>query len=431
MIIHVVQLGETINSIADSYEMSAAKIIQDNELENPNNLVVGQCLVIAVPEKTYLVQEGDTLQGIADSNNITLMQLYRNNPFLSEREYIYPGETLVIKYNNSNGKIAVHGNTFPFINNETLKKTLPYLTYLSIINYTTTNNGDITSYYDDTDIIKLSKDYGVMPLMLLTPLTIKGEARIGIDYDILLNKDIQNKQIQNMLNILSTKGYFGINIAFQYIDLSNLKLYEGYLTNVSNQLKSMGYYIFVTINPSINIEGNENEFKKINYTIINQLSHNIIFMNYELATNINPPSPISSINNINVFLDYINKSIPPEKVIIGIPTIGYDWELPFVAGISNVSSLTVNNSINLARDVNAMIQFDEISQTPFFEYSINGYGNHQIDHIVWFIDARSINALLELISKYKLLGTSIWNITIYNAQLWLIINSQYEIEKII
>ena len=42
---------------------------------------------------------------------------------------------------------------------------------------------------------------------------------------------------------------------------------------------------------------------------------------------------------------------------------------------------------------------------------------------------RSINALLDLGVKYNLQGVSIWNITIYNPQLWLIINSQYEIMK--
>ena len=400
MLIHVVEQGDTIQSVADHY---------------------------AYPEITYTVKEGDSLTEIAKAYNVTLMQLLMNNPDLSEREFIYPGETIIIKY-STKGKIAMHGNTAPYINTDSLKKTLPYLTYLSVLNYTATKEGEIITYYDDTEIIKITKDFGVVPLMLLTTLTIQGKANIGIAFDILLNKDFQNRQIDNILNILKTKGYKGINISFEYINISNVKLYEDYFTYISKRLSDEGYLVFVTVSPNITVVNNEIKFEKVDFSVFNQLAHNIIFMNYEWVININPPSPISSINNIDVFLNYINNFISTEKVIIGLATIGYDWELPYSAGLSTVTPLTLDRAIDLARDVGAEIQFDEISQTPFFVYT-RMVNQNQIAHIVWFIDARSINALLNLVTKYKLNGVGVWNIMIYNPQLWLLINSQYEIEK--
>jgi spore germination protein len=430
MQIHVVQQGETIQTIADYYGVPVARLILDNGLEVPEALVPGQSLVIAFPETIYTVKEGDTLQNIADVNGVTLMQLYRNNPFLSEREYIYPGETLVIQY-NTRGKITTHGNTVPFINKDTLRKTLPYLTYLSILNYTATREGEITTYYDDTEVIQLAKEYGVMPLMLLTTLTIKGEANIEITYEILLNEDLQNKQIENVLNILKLKGYYGVNISFEYINVTNLYLYESYFSRMFNRLSKEGYLVFATVNFNITVSTeNVISFERVNYSVLNQLVQNIIFMNYQWATSINPPSPISSIHNIDIFLNYVSNYISPLKEIVGIATIGYDWELPFSAGISNVYSLTPERAVVLARNVGAIIRFDEISQTPFFNYTVTSEGN-QIAHIVWFIDARTIQALLDLAVKYQLHGIGIWNITIYNSQLWLIINSQFEIEKVL
>lgn len=430
MQIYVVQVGDTINSIADKYGISAAKLIQDNGLEDIDNLVIGQSLVIAIPEQIYTIQEGDTLQGIAVSHNVTLMQLLRNNPFLSNREYIYPGETIVIKYNNTKGILTTHANAFPFINQNTLRKTLPYLTYLSIINYTATTEGEIITYYDDTEIIKLIKDYEVMPLMLLTTLTIKGVANIGVAFDILLNKDFQNRQIDNILSVLREKGYYGVNISFQYINISTTKVYEEYLLNIFTKLNREGYFVFVTIAPGISSENQEIRIERVDYRIINRLSNNIIFMPYEWSTNINPPSPITSVNNINIFIDYVKTIIPPDKVIVGIPNVGFDWQLPFVAGISDIRLLSLNNAIELAREVGAIIQFDELSQTPYFTYNAN-VDNTQILHIVWFIDARSISSILNLTIEDELLGTGIWNIMSYNPQLWLVINSQYEITKII
>ncbi|MDF2872498.1 MAG: LysM domain [Anaerocolumna sp.] len=43
MIIHVVQLGDTLTSIAESYGISIDSLIVNNGLENPNDLVEGEC----------------------------------------------------------------------------------------------------------------------------------------------------------------------------------------------------------------------------------------------------------------------------------------------------------------------------------------------------------------------------------------------------
>ncbi len=428
MIIHVVQPGDTLQSISDAYGVSLAALIQANGFTNSYSLVIGQSIIIVYPEVIYTVKEGDTLTDIANSHNVTVLQLLQNNPFLSDRTYIFPGDILVINYNQAR-KITTHGNTVPYINKNTLRKTLPYLTYLSVLNYTATNGGDIVTYYDDTELIQITKEYGVMPLMLLTTLTVQGEANIRTAFDLLLNEEYQNRQIDNILIILRTKGYYGVNISLEYISISNFRLYEKYFMKLSTRLSAEGFLVFAIINPNITEVGDEIRYERADYTFLNQISHNIIFMNYEWAKSTNPPSPISSIYNINTYLNYLLGSIPPDKIIIGLATIGYDWELPYSAGVSSVTSLTVERAIELARNVGAIIQFDEKSQTPYFTYSV--MTNHQaINHIVWFIDARSINALLDLVTIHDLLGTGIWNITIYNPQLWLVIISQYQIEKI-
>lgn len=116
MTIHVVQKGETINSIADKYGVSADRLILDNGIKNPSRLVVGDTIVILKPDISYTIQEGDTLGSIADKYEVTIFQLLRSNPYLSDREYIYPGETIVISYEeNIIGAISTNGYAYPFI----------------------------------------------------------------------------------------------------------------------------------------------------------------------------------------------------------------------------------------------------------------------------------------------------------------------------
>ncbi len=428
MEIHVVQPGETIASIADTYGVSAEKIIQDNQLINPYELVIGQTIVIVYPKQTHTVQEGDTLESIATEYNVTVMQLLRNNPFLANRDHIYPGETIVISY-DTNGFFTTNGFCYPFVNTNLLKATLPNLTYLSVFNYRAMRSGEISTYYDDIETIRLAKEYETIPLVMLSTFSAQGEPDLEVAYEILLNEAYQENQLNNLLSIISSKGYFGVNFLFNFINSSNLNLYENFLTKASELLSSKGYLLFVTINPGIKSENGDVTFEQIDYSKISSIVDEIIFLEFVWGKNSSPPAPVSSIQKIDIFVNFALQTVAPDKLSVGEPTLAYDWSLPYIPGQTVANSLTIDSALSLAHDVNAQIQFDEPSQSPYFYYFQYSIG-YPVQHIVWFTDARSYNALMDLVKKYGLVGTGIWSVMVYEPQLWLVINSQYHIKKL-
>ena len=50
VVIYVVKPGDTLYKIAREYHVSVQRLISDNAIKNPNNLVVGQALLILVPK---------------------------------------------------------------------------------------------------------------------------------------------------------------------------------------------------------------------------------------------------------------------------------------------------------------------------------------------------------------------------------------------
>lgn len=426
MDIYVVQPGDNIEKIAAKYGMSAEKLIQDNGFVFPDDLVPGQTIVIAYPTQVHSVKDGDTLDNIAKAYGVSVLQLLRNNPFLSEREYIYPGETLVISYNTGR-KISTNGFAFPYINQKILIRTLPYLTYLTIYNYKADTDGDITAFYDDTELIRISKQYGVIPLMLITSLSAQGDMDLQSVYKILSDEEAQDRLIDNAVNIIKTKGYNGVNLTFSFVNSNTLHSYEKLLEKVFNRSRQEGYYVFVTINPAIT---EMEEYEKVDYSVLARLSDNLVFIHFVWGTNLSSPTPVSSISAIKDFLDYVTPIVPSAMIDIGMPTIGYDWVIQNGQNKTIAHSLSLDAAVNLARNTDSTIQFDEKSQTPFFLYTQPDMGS-PIRHIVWFIDARSIDALMDLVVEYGLAGTGVWNIMTYYNQLWLVINSQYEIETLL
>jgi spore germination protein len=426
MDIYVVQPGDTIYSIADRYGVDVAKLVKDNELSNPDRLVPGETIVITNPTKIYLVQDGDTIDEIAASNDTTVGELLRNNPFISEDEFIYPGEVLNISFERS-GSVTTHGYTNPFIDRSTLVKTLPYLSYLTILNYRTTKNGEVIAYEDDTELLQLSKDYGVIPLMLMTTLTVQGEVDLEITYEVLINEQSQNRLFDNVLRIVRERGYYGVNISAQYLTEANQSVFYNYILNLSNRLHAEGYLSVITVNPRIENSNGGISFEQIDYSTIGEIVDAILFLQYKWGFNYGPPSPVSSVYNLNVFLDYTLPQVTADKIYAGIPTLGYDWELPYAPGFSKASSLTLSSVMDLARTYNVTIEFDERSQTPYFQYR----NVDNTPHEVRFVNATTINSLLLMLQEKGITGTGIWNIMNYFTQMWLVINCQYNINKLL
>ena len=56
MDIHVVRPGDTLYELAYQYGVPMSRLILDNQLPDPSQLVVGQTLVIQYPRSTYTVR---------------------------------------------------------------------------------------------------------------------------------------------------------------------------------------------------------------------------------------------------------------------------------------------------------------------------------------------------------------------------------------
>ncbi len=428
MEIYVVQPGDTIYSIAAQFGVSAEELIQDNELASPLELVVGQTIVIAYPKQIYTVQEGDTLISIAATYEITVQQLLRNNPFLSGNASVSPGESLVISYNTTRALIT-NGLVYPYVEEESLRKTLPNLTYMTVYNYRIIAPGEIISYYDDESIIRLAREYGTITLMMATTVSLQGEPNIDLVYSLLTIEEYQDNVINGVLEIMKSKGYQGVNFLYNFMTETNQSLYYYFTAKAASRIRAEGFLFFVTFNLNVTFT-NALAVNNVDYAPISQVADGIIFMQIIWGTNYGPPSPVSNTSNLISFIENTVTTLPPEKLILGSSVISYDWKLPFIPGSTTANALSINSALGLAYDTGSMIQFDDLSMTPYFYYSRISV-NKVEQHIVWSLDARSIDSIGQIVNNYSLTGIGVWNVMIYYGQLWLVLRAQFDITKLL
>lgn len=135
MQIHVVQSGQTLSGIAQAYNTTPEEIIRANELPNPNDLVVGQAIVIPIVGSFYWVQRGDSLWSISRKFSIPAQRLAEinrislNSPLqVGQRLYIPPKAKRRAEFN---GYIEPRGTTVSPALEASARQAAPYLTYLA------------------------------------------------------------------------------------------------------------------------------------------------------------------------------------------------------------------------------------------------------------------------------------------------------------
>ena len=116
MTIHVVQAGETVGSIAESYGVDPARLAADNAVPPSGALAVGQTLVVRFPRQVHAVRAGETLASIAEAYGTTVRRLWQNNWPLGGGAALQPGQVLVISYfDEPLGAAAFNGYAYPYI----------------------------------------------------------------------------------------------------------------------------------------------------------------------------------------------------------------------------------------------------------------------------------------------------------------------------
>jgi len=425
MVIHVVKPGETISSIARSYGVPASRIISDNSLSSPDRLVVGQTLVILYHDRVHVVRQGETLTSIARLYGTTVSSLLRDNPVLDGIPDIYPGQVLVI--GNDDGKfpdeITVSGYAYSFIAADTLRRTLPYLTYLPVFSYGFTADGELVTIPDDA-IVDISNEYGVGPLLVFTTLTPDGTFNSELSTVLFENNELRAGIIDKLRDIVREKNYAGIDVDFEYIPGNNREGYVNFVRELADVMHADGKIVTVALAPKTSDDQSGLLYEGIDYAALGEAADLVLLMTYEYGYTYGPPMAVAPVGPVRRVIEYAVTRIPREKILMGIPNYGYDWKLPYVRGETKARSLGNVEAVELAYEVGAAIEYDEASQSPYFNYTADGS-----EHVVWFEDARSIDAKLRMAQEFGLAGVGYWNIMRYFPQNWLVQNSLFNIRQ--
>ncbi len=379
MDIHVVRAGETVSSVAARYGVPADILAGVNGVAPDAPLAVGQTLVVRHPRELHTVASGESVYSIALRYGLSVRTLYQNNPALGGRSALYPGQTLVIAYDDTPTRTAAAGQ------------------------------------------------YRTAALMHLSTLTEEGRFDNARSTLILEDADAQDALVQSILETVQARHYFGLDVDFEYVLPEQREAYAAFITRLREALNPLGCPVVVALAPKTSAAQRGLLYEAHDYALLGAAANAVFLMTYEWGYTYGPPMAVAPLGQVRAVLDYALTAVAPEKIFMGIPLYGYDWPLPFVSGETRAESLSPVQAVERALRHDIAIQYDAAAQAPYYHYTDRG-GR---EHAVWFEDARSIEAKLRLADEYHLQGVGYWNLTRPFPQNWAVLASLFDIETLL
>lgn len=470
MIIHVVRKGETLSRIANQYGSQSQLIATANELPDPNQLLVGQSLVIpiaaihhtvrggetlwgisqrygiqlnailqanptvssqpsslsigtilVIPPRTHVVQAGETLGQIAQQYQVEVQALIQMNP-IQQPNRLIPGTVLIIPF----PKPVIEVNAYTINTGETaaqeVQEVAQYLSYISPFVYSIKEDGTLTSLNDEL-AIQVANEHHVVPMMAITNFS-STETGTELAHQVLSSPQIQDKLLDNILRVMEEKGYRGLNVDFENVRQSDREAYNRFLQKAVDRLHPRGFFVSTAVAPKTSSEQKGLLYEAHDYEAQGRIVDFIILMTYEWGYRFGPPQAISPINQMKKVIDYAVTVIPRSKIFMGFQLYARDWLLPHQQG-QEAETFDMQEAIRRALKYKVAIQYDTVTQSPFFRYT-DGQGR---EHEVWFEDARSAQAKFDLVKQYNLRGISYWVLGYPFPQNWLLLGDNFTIRK--
>lgn len=375
----------------------------------------------------YVVNEGDNIDRIASNFGVQAQTLIFDN------QLVYPyrlavGQSLLINDGEARADrrtAVIRGFAYPFISRYVLSQSLPALSELAVFSYGFTTEGDLVyPILDDSELIQITYDYGAIPILTLTPFGPDGRFNNELISALINNETAVENLINNLLAVMSYKGYLGLDIDFEFIKAEDRQSFVDFVALVTERMNSNGYDVSVDLAPKTSATQQGLLYEGKDYAALGAVANSVLIMTYEWGYTYGPPMAVAPINKVRQVLDYAVTEIPSEKINMGIPNYGYDWPLPYERGVTRARTIGNVEAVQTAIQYGAQIFYDEVAQTPYFNYVTDG-----VEHEVWFEDARSLQAKMNLVYEYNLRGISYWQIMQLFRVNWLLIENNFIVRK--
>lgn len=258
-----------------------------------------------------------------------------------------------------------------------------------------------------------SKGYKVWPI-------ISNNSYKQTTSEVLNDYNLRQKLINNIVNLAIENNFDGINIDFEYMNMSDKDMFSRFIIELAPRLREYGMVLSVDVTAP---DGGEDWSLCYDRNEIGKVADYIVFMAYDQYGNSSSEAGTTSGAdwvevNIKKFIGK-QEEVLAEKLVLGMPFYTRLW----VESNGEVDSRVVlMNGVESTIPENANRVWNEDLKQYYVEYEKNGK-----TYKMWIEDEESISAKCDLVNKYNLAGAAYWEKGQEKQEVWDVIAEKLNI----
>ncbi|WP_185152834.1 glycosyl hydrolase family 18 protein [Fulvivirga aurantia] len=288
------------------------------------------------------------------------------------------------------------------------------------------NTGGYKTIHDwkTTALIDSAQQHGTKVLLSVTNFGQANNAKF------LTNLDAQRTFINTLITLLRERNADGVNLDFENIPSYTRKQFTNFIIDLSSSLRAAkkDYLITLAVPPI--------DFDRV-YELrqLNQHVDMYIIMGYEFyGANSTVAGPVAPLNSGQTWWEYNLQSavdeylvggVPNNKLLLGLPYYGAEWEtrdLKFPSKVNRFIRYPMYRNIQKEHGDLPCCE-DEVSKSKFYVYRDNQNNYRQL----WYEDSLTLARKYDWIKEKKLGGVGIWALGYDNGfkELWKLLAAKF------
>ncbi len=275
----------------------------------------------------------------------------------------------------------------------------------------------------DPLVLKTAKEHHVEVMPIVSGYGFNPE----IFHQFVTSAAAHKPFIQAMVRECKLYGYSGIQFDFEHINWSDSEALSNLVTETAAGLHHDGYKLSIATVPNAPGYPGQTGFDywiyrewqgTYNLERLAKVCDMICLMTYDQHTSYTPPGPVAGYGWTEQNIEYALKSVPMDKLMLGIPLYGYHWFAGMPAegkSAPNISAASVGarEAMHLAESYNGAIQWDSTDHASWFYF----YRDNMREW-VFFTDARTFQDRLQLVNYHELEGFCSWVLGDEDPGIW-------------
>lgn len=291
-----------------------------------------------------------------------------------------------------------------------LETNISNLDIVSPYYYHLTPAGTIKSFAEPA-VLDTMREAGVT----IIPL-IQNESRWDEFRTTIQTPEKRDAIVALLVDLVEDNSYAGIHIDFEAVNASDAPLLTDFMTRLYAAFHPRGWLVSQAViartSDQSTVWGGAYD-----YAALAEVNDYIVIMAYDFTpVGSKTPGPVAPIWWVEDVIDYAVDEIPNEKIFLGVPFYGYDWNTKTGPPAEAVSFAGAQERAALR---GATTGFDKDDGAPWVKYR----GEDGADHVVWYEDVESFEQKLEVVTDERLAGFAAWRIGHEDPRNWIVIGS--------